>query len=153
MSHIKAGLDTLLSFVCFPVLFVKRSAGMCRCGACSSRRNALTTPTFRRSTNQRVATVLRRPRSPNRRKTKPSLTTILPFNTELLSTESLYVSLRVPVTDPRPLLSAREAVPPMLFICSKGGLETVGPFPRFSRWILHVVVAAKVRTARRRERG
>lgn len=62
----------------------KKTALECvRSGACRTGRNALATPPSQRASNPRTETVSRRPRSPNRRKTKHQLTTKLTFYTKL----------------------------------------------------------------------
>lgn len=79
--------------------------------------------------NQGAGTVSRRPRSPNRRKTKPGITTKLSFYTQL-RTRIRFSALDLPYAiDPRCFPSLLVASRAMLFICSNGGLETALPCP------------------------
>lgn len=79
--------------------------------------------------NQRAATVSRRPRSPNRRKTKPRITTKLVFYTQLGTGTRFLASKSAPAADSRRFPSLFTAFRAMLFIYSKGGLETALPCP------------------------
>lgn len=82
-----------------------------------------------RPTNQVAETVSRRPRSPNRRKTKPRITTKLVFYILVRVRIHFFAPKPTLVTDIRCFSSLFQAFWAMLFICSKGGLETAIPCP------------------------